>query len=282
MTDYSIKLDLPNVSDLNKIVNGRVFPLLEQAVRAIAQEARLNWIESIKQARLWSGEKERYIKSIKVEYWMDGLRADIVSDYKYASEIENGRPPRDLKQMLNTSTKVRRTKDGRRFLVIPIRHNTPGNTALAPAMPSSVYDLASQMELSRVDGTGTRASGEITGFGMQPSPTQTPYLSNIGSRSTYLVPRNNYQWKGRLTRAQLAESGASKEEQRRYAGMVRMQESTGGSQFLTFRTMVEGSSGWVIPAQPGLFIAKGVAEHLQPVAEAALQEALRRESLTTD
>jgi hypothetical protein len=153
-------------------------------------------------------------------------------------------------------------------------------------MPSSVYDLASQMKVSSVSGTGTRASGEVTSLspssGMAPSPMQSPFMSHIRSRSAYLVPENNYQWKGRLTRAQLAEAGASKEEQRRYAGMVRMKESTGGSAFLTFRVMMEGSSGWIVKAQPGQYLARNVAEHLQPIAEAALQEALRRESLATD
>jgi hypothetical protein len=285
MADYSIKLTLPNVSDVQKIFNRQVFPLLAQAVRAIAQEAAHNWIDSINAAPLWGGEKQKYIESIRIDYWADGLRADVIASYKYAHEIENGRPPRDLKEMLNTSTKVRRTKDGRRFLVIPMRHNTPGNTAHAPAMPPSVYALAGQMKASAVTGTGERAAGEVTMLsptsGMAPSPMQTPYLSNFGTKSAYLVPQTNYAWGGRLTRKALAEAGASKEEQRRYGGMVRMKESTGGSQFLTFRTMIEGSPGWVIPAKPGLHIASDVAEHLQPIAQAAIEEAMRREGISS-
>lgn len=283
MADYSIKLTLPSVADVHKIFNRQVFPMVAQAVRAIAQEAAENWIEAVNVAPLWQGEKQKYIESIHIDYWADGLRADVIASYKYAHEIENGRPPRDLKTMLNTSTKVRRTKDGRRFLVIPIRHNTPGNTAHAPAMPTSVYSLASQMRPSAVTGVSDRPSGEVTTLsptsGMAPSPMQTPYLSNMGTRSTYLVTQNNYQWGGRLSGKDLKDAGASKEEQRRYGGMVRMKESTGGSQYLTFRTMIEGSPGWVIPAKPGLHLAKDVAEHLQPIAQAAIEEAMRREGL---
>jgi hypothetical protein len=285
MADYSIKLTLPNVSDVQKVFNQQVYPLLAQAVRAIAQEAAHNWIDAINVAPLWSGEKQKYIQSIRIDYWADGLRADVISDYKYASEIENGRPPRDLKPMLLNSPKVRRTKDGKRFLVVPFRHNSPGNTAHAPAMPPSVYALASQMKMSAVTGTSDRAAGEVTllspASGMTPAPVQTPYLSSMGTKSTYLVAQNNYKWGGRLTRKALAEAGASKEEQRRYGGMVRMKEATGGSSYLTFRVVMEGSSGWVIPAQPGLYLAKDVAEHLQPVAEAAIAEAMRREGISS-
>jgi hypothetical protein len=283
MPDYSLRLTLPNVSDIDRLFNQKVFPLLSQAVRAIAQEAQLNWTEAVMNAPLWEGEKEQYVKSIKVHYWSDGLAADVVATYKNAEAIENGRPPQDLKDMLNTSDKVRRTKDGRRFLVVPLRQNTPNNIAHAPAMPTSVYELASQMKPSAVTGAGTRASGEVTSLspssGMSPSPVQTPYLSNPATKSAYLVPRNDYSWGGRLTRQMLADAGATKLEQRRYAGMVRMKEATGGSQYLTFRTMIEGSSGWIIPARPGLYLARDVAEHLQPVAEAAIAEALRREGI---
>jgi hypothetical protein len=283
MPDYSLRLNLPNVSDIDRIFNAKVFPLLSQAVRAIAQEAQLNWTEAVMNAPLWQGEKEQYVKSISIKYWSDGLAADVVATYPNAEAIERGRAPVDLKKMLDTSDKVRRTKDGRRFLVVPLRQNTPGNTAHAPAMPTSVYDLASQMKPSSVNGTGMRMSGEVTslspGSGMSPAPSQTPYMSSLASRSAYLVPRNDYSWGGRLTRQMLADAGASKAEQRRYAGMVRMKEATGGSSYLTFRTMIEGSSGWVIPARPGLYLAKDVAEHLQPVAEAAIAEALRREGI---
>jgi hypothetical protein len=87
-----------------------------------------------------TGEKEPYMASIAMQMTRP-FSAVVSTDYKYADEIETGRPAKDLKQMLNTSPKVRRTKDGRRFLVIPMRHNTPGNGALAPSMPKAVYQM---------------------------------------------------------------------------------------------------------------------------------------------
>lgn len=268
-TDYKIVVDLTNILEAtNQVINQQVLPLLNQAVRAVAEQTRANWTESVQRAKLWSGEKDAYAASIEMKMTGD-FSAIIWSDYKYAEEIETGRPARDLKKYLDTSAKVRRTKDGRRFLVIPFRQNATGD-ALAQSMPPSVYEAARELTQSIVMGQRMRPSGEMTAlhskFGMKTLKRQDPFLSDIGAKSVYLVAARTYQWGGRLP----ASFGP------RYAGMVRMQESSGGSQYLTFRVMREGSSGWIVPPKPGLFIARQVVEQMQPLAEKVFAEAIRR------
>lgn len=261
--DYSITLDLPTVEDIQRVVNRQAFPLVSQAVRAIAQEAQLRWKDAVNHAPLWSGEKAPYVQSIKIRYKGD-FEAEVYSEYKYAYEIENGRPPRDLKAMLDTSLKVRTSKKGRRYLIIPIRHNTPDNTALAPAMPSSVYALAKEMTPSSVTGQTTRVSG--TG------------AWDTNTRQRLTVPQSTYKWGERLP-AGLAPKLKASHKTDQYAGMVRFKTGTPGansSAYMTFRVMAEGSPGWIIPAKPGLNLAKGVAEGLQPVANQAIAEAMKR------
>lgn len=285
MVNYSISLDLSGIAAAaNAAVNERVFPLLNQAVNAVAQQTRANWMEAIDRAKLWSGEKDAYKATIT--YRMTGPFSAIVeSDYKYASDIETGRPPRDLKKMLDTSTKVRRTKDGRRFLVIPFRHNTPGNEAHAPAMPQHVYNQASQLSASSVVSTGLRRSGEITsahvGLGMRPlgekRQRRSPYLSSIADKGPAMVTKRNYQWGERLGAGSMGPNPKGKVD--RYAGMVRFDTSAGGkrhSTFLTFRMMMEGSNGWIVPAKPGLYLVKQVVDDLRPLAETAFSEAIKR------
>ncbi|GAB2876077.1 hypothetical protein GCM10027093_09470 [Paraburkholderia jirisanensis] len=272
MPDYSITLDIPDVA---ADIDAQVIPRIAQAIRAIAQEAQLNLIEAVKSAKIWSGEKTPYINSIKVRYLTE-LSAEVVSDYKYASEIETGRPGRDMKRILATSPKVRRTESGKRFLIVPIRASSPNNAAHAAAMPSGVYALASQLRMSSITNTGTRPSGEVTertpGRGMHAAAAQTPFRSSLQTRAHEMVNRNSYAWGGRLSRSELANE--SKETQRRYGGMVRMKESTGGSTYVLFRTMQEGQSGWVTRPQPGLYLARDVAEYLRPIAEEAINKAV--------
>lgn len=279
MAEFKISVDLTNVLSAVPVINAQVFPLLNQAVRAVAQQTQVNWMESIHRAKLWSGERDAYAKTVQWQMTGD-FSATVSSDYKYAEDIETGRPPRDLKKMLDTSSKVRRTKDGRRFLIIPFRHNTPGNDALSASMPTSVYALASQMKPSRVTGQSQRPSGEVTSlhptWGMRTLKKQTQFLSNPKTKSAFLVPRNQYKWGDKLPAFAMGNAADAK----KYGNMYKFDTSTPGgkksSSYLTFRVMMEGSAGWIVPAQPGLYLAKKTADEMQPLAEMAFQEAVKR------
>lgn len=265
MAQLSIKVDLPEVAaQVRGVIDEKMLPMLNQAVSAVAQQASIDWKEAVSRAKLWSGEKSAYGESIT--WKMTGpFSATIESDYKYAKEIDTGRPARDLKKMLDTSLKVRTTKTGKRFLIIPFRHSTPGSDAHGPSMPTSVYDLARQLEPSRVVGTGRRLSGTGT--------------MDIKSRKPITVAQRKYVWGGSLE----APPGMPKlrtAAPNRYTGMYKFDTSSGkqkSSAFLTFRVMSESSRGWVIPAKPGLYLVKGVADRLQPLAERAFTEAVKRD-----
>jgi hypothetical protein len=277
---YHITFAVGAQIELSAGINKQVLPLLHQAVRAVAAQAKSDWQEAVYKAKLWSGEKDAYAKSINWDMTGD-FSAMVTAGYKYAEEIESGRPPRDLKKMLDTSPKVRRTKDGRRFLVIPFRHNTPG---YANAMPAGVHSLATQLTPSSIVAQAQRPSGEVTHLspktGMHAAGPQTPFLSNPKTKGAAMVNKNVYSWGQRITRGDLKAAGADAATVKRYAGMVRMNTSTPGgaksSGYMTFRIMMEGSSGWIVGAKPGLYLAKEVAEKLQPKAEAVFAEAVKR------
>jgi hypothetical protein len=279
MADLNIKFsfDLGSTLDLQGIVNKQVFPLLNQAVRAVAQQTAANWQANVYQAKLWSGEKDAYAATIKWSMTGD-FTAVVESDYRYDLEIENGRPARDLKKMLGTSLKVRRTEDGRRFLVIPLRHN------VSKLEKAGIYDMASELNASTIVSQSERPSGEVTRLsptsGMAPSANQSPYLSNAKTKQAQMVNKNHYAWGDRLKKGAMKGAGISPAVRGWAAGMHRFDTSTPGgaksSTFLTFRIMIEGSQGWVIPAQPGQDIAKKTVEAMQPKATKAFEEAIRR------
>jgi len=281
---YSISFDLGARMDLGSYINGQVMPLLSQAVNAVGQQTRNNWMEAVYKAKLWSGEKDAYADSIKWNFQPGAMSGYVIAEYKHAQEIETGRPARDLKRMLSTSLKVRRTEKGKRFLVIPFRHSTPGNDAHGQSMPKVVHTLADQMSKSSVTGAGLRPSGQVMHLspktGMHPSAKQSPFLSNPNTKQHSMTARMSYAWGDRLSKAALLQAGASKAEAKRYAGMVRMETSTPGggksSSFLNFRVMHESSKGWIVPAQPGQNIAKKVVDDMKPKAEAAFAQAVKK------
>lgn len=264
MADFSIKVDLSDVmAQARGIIDAKVMPLLNQAVSGVVQQARIDWMEAVGRAKLWSGEKVPY--SASITWKMTGaFSARVESDYKYAQEIDDGRPARDMKKVLNTSLKVRQAKDGSRYLIIPFRHSTPGNDAHGPSMPDSVYELARQLTPSRVVGMGRRLSG--TG------------AMDIRTRNPITVAQRKYVWGGSLPApVTMPKRGAAPN---RYVGMYRFDTSSGAqksSAYITFRVMSEKSHGWVIPAKPGLQIVKGVTDRLQPLAEKAFGEAVKRD-----
>jgi hypothetical protein len=190
--------------------------------------------------------------------------AEVSSEYRYAQEIETGRPARDLKKMLDTSMKVRLSKKGKRYLIIPFRHQVPGADAIGQSMPDDVYELARQMKPSRVTGTSRRLSG--TG------------AMDIKTRKPVTVAQRKYLWGGSLPAG--ATPKMQTREGSRYAGMYRFNTSSGNaksSTYLTFRVMVEGAPGWIVAAKPGLNLVKGVTDRLQPLADKAFSEAVKRD-----
>lgn len=266
--DYKIAVDLSGVAAQAANQLAGALPLVSQAVAAVANEAAARWKSAVLKAPLWQGEKEAYTSAIT--WRMEGAFAAVVeTGYKNAGPIETGRPAFDQKRYLQTSLKVRRVVSGKnagkKYLVIPFRHNTPGMDAHATPMPARVYELASQLKKSRV-----------TGQSMQPNLQGKVDAQGL----PVLVRRNHYQWGGRLPEG-LAPKLKAHHATDPYAGMVRMDttakgKKVGSSAYLTFRVMGEWSQGWITPARPGLFLAQGVAKAIEPLAEGAIKEAMRQ------
>lgn len=251
--DYRVSVDLSGILPLITDAVQSMLPQLSQAIALTAEHGANEWKGSVMKARLWAGEKQPYIESIKWKMTGD-FSAEIWSDYPLADEIEKGRPARDLKKMLQTSKKTRTSARGNKYLIIPFRHNTPGQDAHAPAMPSNIYDVAKQLTPSKVLTPGSKKPATRL------------------SASGHTVVQHSYQWNGRLP-AGLAPKLKPHHKTDIYAGMVRMDTSSGkqkSSAYLTFRVMSERSSGWIIQARPGLEIASKVADDLQPVLETAI------------
>lgn len=264
---YQIRIDLSHVmGSVGSVLNAYVLPTVHQAVKAVASETVYRWKDSVAKAKLWSGEKTAYIESIN---WLmvGDFEAIVSATYGQAEAIETGRPARDLKKMLDTSLRVRVAKHGKhagmRYLIIPMRHNTPGNVALAQAMPKDVYNKAKRLDPSTITGRITRPSG-------------TGALS-LKTRKPVEVPQQKYSWGARLPagmRAKLSPHHTTDI----YDGMVRFKTSAGkgkSSSYMTFRVMGEWQADkWIVPAKPGLYIARDVHSQIALEAPLVFQQAI--------
>lgn len=265
---FSVSIDLSELHQVGAIVRHGLVQNLAEAVRTVALTGVERWQRAVHAAPLWQGERDAYMNSIRAEQ-VGPLQWEIVSDYKYVEDIETGRPARDLKIALQTSLKVRTSKAGRRYLIVPLRQNSPGNTALAPAMTPKVYAAARELEPSKILGHGQRLSG--TG------------AWDINTKAPAQVRARKYLWGGRLP-AGLAPKLRTEHRTDPAAGMVRFDTTKPGgktySTSMTFRVMAEGSPGWIVPARPGMWIARTVADSLQRTAEIDLGAAIQRDLAT--
>jgi hypothetical protein len=252
--EFSVAVDLSDLFRVGAIVRHGLFSNLAQAVENVALTGVERWQRAVHAAPLWQGERDAYMASIRAEQ-TGPLSWEVISDYRYVEDIETGRPARDLKEMLGYSLKVRVSKAGRRYLVIPMRQNSPGNPALAKPMPANIYAAARTLSASQITGHGTRLSG--TG------------AFDVKTKKPARVRARRYLWGGRLPEG-MAPKLRSNHATDPYAGMVRFKtDSASGhrySQFISFRTMVEGSPNWIVPAKPGLWLARHVADSLQRTA----------------
>lgn len=252
--ELHIQLNIPRLPE-GKLA----FPVLAATVGIMANVAYKKWQSYAQGERLPNGRvialrSGAYLKSINIR--PDGDMAYILwSDAPHAAAIEFGTDTYDMKKALATSARVRRTKDGRRYLIIPFRWGTPGRIGFgANVMTRPEHAVARLLSMSTVIGQTTRESGNYPGR---------------------MIPQSVYKWGDRL---KIQDHGDTFNHRagRRMQGMVRFDNPGGGqSHYLTFRTMMEGSPKWIRPAKPGLYPARSAIEHIRSSAEKAFEKALQ-------
>lgn len=268
--EFRISVEIGHLLPATAPLTRETFPALSFAVQRIAEAAQSQWAsyasgEPMPNGKVVQNRTGEYLRSILLRQVGD-FSAEVFSDLPYARAIEEGSPARDLKKMLSSSLKVRLTKDGRRYLIIPFRWNKPGSV-LGHSMPKSVWAWWQRSD---------RGDSWIKDTYARPSGTGA---FDRKTRKRIMVPGWRYDWGNRLHRDELADLPVGGKMAKRLEGMVRFRQpgASGGAshgKYLTFRVMVEGSPGWLVPAQEGKWPAKQTSDLLAPVAEQAFRRAM--------
>lgn len=263
---FSIAVDLGNIP-VGAALNAGTLPHLSHAVKSLVEGAHQRWLGyamgmPLPDGKVINNRSGTYSRSILIKQTGE-FSGEVFSELPYAESIENGTPARDLKKILDSSMKVRLTRDGRRYLIIPFRHQTPGAVGTTNVMPPEVHEWWQGKEKSFVTSTFRRNSG--TG------------AYDIKTRSLITVEARKYHWGHRLGKADIAAMGIHGKEAKRMVGMVNFRNPGTGnhSSYITFRCMVEGSKGWNAKAVEGKHPAKTVADAMRPIAEEMFKAALQ-------
>lgn len=260
--DLIIQIDLPDLPDKP------IFPHLTFAVQQVASKVYRQWLGYAQGEPLPTGKitprSGAYLKSIALAQKND-LLWEVSANAPYAGAIEYGTAAYDMKQVLLTSAKVRRTSKGKRYLIIPFRHGTGTGSGQGISFGGNVM---TQPEHALALSVLHDAPSRVTGVGQRPS----------GNFPGMMVPQIKYKWGGRLTKQHLQQAGLAPQRVQRLQGMVRFDHPQGGhSQYLTFRVMMEGSAGWQRTAQPGRFPMKTALDKYRGAADQIFQAAVQQD-----
>lgn len=278
-TEFRVSVPVSLVAPGGGKVDASSFPSLAMAVKTVSEAAHAQWVgyalgdETLPGGgRVKSRDAAAYARSITLTQTGD-FSAVVSSSAQEAEWVETGRPARDLKRMLGTSRKVRRSKDGSRYLVIPFRHGGSASGGKGGgALPAPVANWWKGKRASQLLAVNVRVSGL--------------HASDTATRKAVTAPAGFYSWGSRLGKSDLAKLGITGGAAKRMSGMVNFRAPAKGAAgkglggapgLVTFRTMSEKSNGWIVPAKPGQFPARATANAIRPVAVRAFSLALSQD-----
>lgn len=181
---------------------------------------------------------------------------DILSLKRIGQMTENGYPAWDMKPMLLGGPKVRFSKKGKRYNIIPFRHGAGSNTQHFRQMPQDIHAAAKELRAA-TNILGRRVGGEhLVGTEKKYPALVHRFVTSTGRVGSYQRKNGNYE------------------------GMIRSEASygkTAQSRFLTFRVVSEVSDNdsWWHPGRPPQPHIEWVKNYCEPKIKALLLDAAK-------
>lgn len=181
---------------------------LPRAVEAVGNFGIQTWLDVANSKFVHSsgGYARGIVNGLQYPYNNDPLHFFAENLAPYARALEDGFDAFDMKKALESSDKVRISKDGKKYLVIPFRHGTPGSK-MYKAMPKEVYDKApfvtykDQMFVPGGHGAKNMKQSHIVKTYKEGSVKDALTAKDadvLREQNSVKVTRNSYQWGDKL------------------------------------------------------------------------------------
>ena len=250
---------------LNTVQADVVFPHLLSALNQIALMYQTTWMQFAGGAPIPGttrviNSRGDYIRSIKTN--LSGTVEKVVYSDSVANQyIEKGHGEIDLKPGLLSGKKARISKSGHPFNIVHFRHGMPNTLPSNNPMPATIYSLM-QKESRKADQQRKQSMSKVAAQGKNTYGVKVPQGTQLGRRTQLY---SQYTWK----------SG-------KYAGMVKMQTSTGkakSSKYITFRMVSSRSDprSWIVPPLEGIPIRQRVVETVKEFIPKIIEEAIKED-----
>ena len=231
------------------------------AVHDATKDVQKEWVNTAMQAfKHPSGAYTGAIEEGITYPYGSHLAGKVENRAPHAAAIEEGVKDFDQHKALQTSHQVRISKKGKKYLIIPFRHGTPG-TRQSPPMPQSVYNMAQNLVASQ-----QKRGPYVPSMNIQSRTSPRAFVAGPGSSvAAPAAQRFQYQWGGRVEESDVGDLDKRDDwTTSPYTRMYKFQAPTGtGTAYLTFRTMSEGSKGWYNQGFAGMHLARNTADKLR-------------------
>lgn len=294
MFNIEYQYDLTALQEMIAVVEARMKEPqsnLIEAMKTAGNYVMNEWIRTAETKFTHSngGYAQGIVDGVKYPYQNDPLHFAIIHTQPYALYLEQGYEPYDMKKMLETSSKVRISKKGHKYLVIPFNHGNP-NAVTKNAMPDDIYKQAKTLNQSVVTGRFME--------GIQQGAKTFREAQILRAHNPNKVERNKYMWGGRLT---------DNTPRSIYDGMVRFNsdvqsvratytketsigkftinktvtQKTGNtySTYFTFRVMSEISEGWQNRGMRPMNILKETKERVEAPVKNLIAQGIKADLL---
>lgn len=289
MSKLTIKVQdiVPEFVQLAKNGHGAlVFAQTQLAVEKLSTMYQEAWINAASGAALpglpFVVNGRQYQRTIKRKQ-TGPFAWEVYSDYTtktgfgVTALLEAGHGPIDLKPGLLRGPKSRMGKNGR-YNIVSFRQGAPNTDASRnDPMPLSVYKAFSS-EVKRVDEMKKAGASATSGT----SYTSMSSSSPSGRSYSWGLKYDPHSQIGRQTKTIMDKGvlkGTYTHKSGKYAGMVRLQQSTSKSKrggYFTFRVVSAASDpmSWIVPEKEPWPVRTAVTDFMVPFAEGILREAM--------
>jgi len=263
-----------------------IFAQTERAVEKLSTMYQEAWINAAAGAALpglpFVVNGRQYQRTIKRQQ-VGRFAWEVYSDYTtktgfgVTALLEAGHGPIDLKPGLLRGPKSRMGKNGR-YNIVSFRQGAPNTDANRnDPMPLSVYKSFSA-EVKRVDAQKKAGASAVSGTSYVSQSSSTPGNRSYSWGSKY-DPHSSIGQKTKLIMDNGKLKGTYTHKAGKYAGMVRLQQSTSKAKrggYFTFRIVSAASDpmSWIVPEKEPWPVRQAVTEFMRPFAEGILREAM--------
>lgn len=159
---YPIVIDTSQLSQEFNLNKSQIERLLDNTIKAITYEAYRNWHNEA--AKTLKQTRNRYLQNLIVVD--EGLAKGAVVlryDDPLVRMIEEGAPPRDMKEAFEKSDKAKKKKNGGWYLTVPFRFGAPTSLGesevFSGILPQEVHAKIKSFEANIPIGGGMRTRG---------------------------------------------------------------------------------------------------------------------------